>query len=112
MDEMHSLNGHLAIASLIQDPLRLISGPRDTILFMSSFKQGGGQSWATVSAPCMPTLISVPGGKSHREGHGLPGTPCELVAGQGGVHSRQRLLSPYLHSSRVLWAPFCWYIGN
>lgn len=108
MGEMHSLSGHLAIASLAQDPLRLISGPRDTILFMSPFKQGGV---ASVSAPCMPSLISVPRGKGYREGHGLPGTPGELVARQGGAHSRQRLLSPYLQSC-VMWAPFCWYIGN
>lgn len=57
---------------------------------------------ASVSAPCMPTLISVPGGKGHREDHDLPGTPCEPVAGQGGVHSRQGLLSLYLHSNHVM----------
>lgn len=104
MGEMHSLNGHLAIASLVQDPLRLVSG-----LILQA------KSWtvvASVSVPCMPTLISVPGGKGHREGHGLPGTPCELVAEQGGVHSRQRPLSPYPHTNRVMWAPCCWYIGN
>lgn len=87
---MHSLNGHVAIASKVQDA-RLIPESRDAFLFMSSFKQSiSMQPWPVCAVPrasFMLTFTCAQDRKDYREGNGLPGPPDlptpEMVAGQG-----------------------------
>lgn len=110
---MHSLNGHVAIASKIQDT-RLIPGSRDAFLFMSSFKQSMSMPpWPVCAAPktsFMLTLTCARSRKGYREGGSLP-EPPELPPRDGG-RTRKGVSSPCHDSNFVMWTSPCWCTGN
>lgn len=96
MGEMHSLNGHLEIASLVQDPLRLVSGLRDTILFTSSFKQRVGQSWPVCLFPACPHSSVSREGRAIERVTACLGPPASWWQGRGESTAGRGLSHPIL----------------